>query len=870
MTPKLARAILSRVLPIDVRDGILRDLDEVFERKHAADGAAAARQWYRREALSFAWRFAKDGLTPRRLVYRFSLIDVRLAARMLVKYPGLTAVGGLAIAIAIAITTVAFEITHDFSDPHLPLRGGDRIVTLQMWDGRTMQGETRLTYEMSKWQRAQSIQDLGAWAGFERNLITGKGRGALAKGAQMSAAGFRVAGTAPLLGRTLVDGDDTPGAPPVVVVGYDVWKARFGSDPAIIGKTVRFGGASRQVVGVMPDGFLFPVSHEIWVPLPALDLNSLKRFEGPSLHVFARLSPNRTLAQAERELTGLSTAEPVDPNRRGAPLKPVVQPYARGLVAPGFLSAALKIQGLLGMVFVLCCANVATLVFARTATRQSEIAVRTALGASRMRILMQFFIEALVLALLSAGVGLFAANFGIQAMQALLWSSGNARPFWWDNAIAPITFVYAGGLTVLVAAICGIVPALKSTRRDANATLQETSVRGTSARFGLASTGIIVLQVALCVALLPAALSQAWDALRARAAGQGFATAEYLAVSLSVDAPSSERHSAIYRDLATRVAQEADVLGVTFAAQFPGMSHPGSRIEIDDSRFKLNGFSVNRREMPHASVALVAPDFFAALDVRPVLGRVFQTADLGAKSAVVVVNETFARDVFGGRNPIGQRLRPFDPGDPQPWAEIIGVVPDLGMNPVHPDEAAGVYRVAAAGDPYVDMMAVHLATDPAQFETRLRSIAIAVNPGLELRSPLPLNIVSRLDQFGFRLFSFSLLAVGVMGVVLATCGIYAMMSFTVSRRTREIAIRAALGANQRRIVVAIFSRAALQVGGGATTGVAIVLLAFPRSAREIWLPLGLGLLMLVIGIFACVEPARRALRISPSDALKET
>jgi hypothetical protein len=457
-------------------------------------------------------------------------------------------------------------------------------------------------------------------------------------------------------------------------------------------------------------------------------------------------------------------------------------------------------------------------------------------------------------------------------VQALMWSSGNAKPFWWDNSIAPVTFVYAGGLTILVAAICGVVPAWKSTRRDANAVLQENSSRGTNARFGLASTGIIVLQVALCVALLPAALSQAWDALRARAAGEGFASAEYLAVSLWIDpadesaSVSAAHRAAIYGDLATRLAQEPDVAGVTFAAQFPGMSHPGARFELDDPR--SNGAAAG--EMPYANMTSVAPNFFAALNVRPVLGRLFQTADLGAKHSVAIVNQAFARDVLRGRNPIGARVRTFRPNasEQEPWTEIVGVVPDLGMNPVHPDNAAGLYRVAAPGE--VNMLAVHLSSDPAQFEARLRSMAFSVNPGLELRSPLPLNVISRLDQFGFRLFSFSLFAVGVMGVVLATCGIYAMMSFTVARRTREIAIRAALGANQPRIVTEIFSRAALQVGGGALTGVAIVLLAFPQSSREVWLPLGLGLFMLVIGIFACVAPARRALRISPSDALKET
>lgn len=860
--PRFWHAILKRALPADVRDAVLRDLDEVFQLKSAQHGEAAARRWYRREALSFSWRFTRERFAFRRRGVRFSLIDVKLAGRMVLKYPGLTIVGGTAIAIAIAVTTVAFEITHDFADPVLPLAHGDRIVALQMWDGRSLAAEPRVAYDLARWRGAKSIQETGAFYSLTRTLILEDGRGEAINAAVMSASGFRVAAVAPLMGRTLVDADEASGAPPVAVIGYSLWQTRFNGDPQVLGRTIHLGAApGRMIVGVMPDGFLFPVKDSLWIPLTPPDPFTLKRFDGPGLHAFALLAPGYSRADAARELSAISGAEPPDPSRP-APLVPSVTAFPLGLVSPGFIRAAYKIQGVLVVIFVICCANVATLVFARTATRQAEISVRAALGASRGRILSQFFIEALVLAGLSATAGLFAARFVISRAMILIWSSGNTRPFWWDDGISTATLWYAGALTLLVAAICGVVPALKGTRRDTRTVLEEASGRGSTLRFGLASTGVIILQVALCVALLPAALSQAWIALQAQAGATGFPTHEYLSTALSVDSESEDRRAAIFRDLERRVRQEPDVRGVAFAASMPGSGTARVRVEVEGDDYR-------NRERPNACTTVVSPGFFESVEIAPTNGRVFGEADAEAGAKLIVINQPFADRVIGARNAIGRRIRVATADNSEPWLEIIGVVPDLTMNPLRPDLGEGFYRVARPGESGVSQMAVHVASDASAFAPRLRAIAAAVNPAIQLHQLLTLDEAGRVEQFGFRFFSFSLLAIGVMGVVLATAGIYAMMSFTVSRRMREIAIRAALGGSPRRIVVSIFSRAALQIAAGALVGVGLAFLEFPQTAREIWLPIGLACFLAAVGIFACLAPARRALRIQPSDALKD-
>ncbi len=858
--PLAARALLLCALPRDVRDAILLDLDEVYQRRVDADGVTAARRWYWREAMSFTWRFVGERLLPRRPPLQMSMLDVKIAAHIITKYPGLTIIGGLAIATAIGVTVVGFEVAHDLSNPILPLPDGDRVVSVQMWDGKLGAPESRLMFELARWREAQSFESIGGYDTVERTLVAGLGEGELVRAAEMSAAGFHVAAIAPLLGRTLLDRDEVDGAPPVIVIGYRVWTSKFDADPNIVGKTLHLGSVVRTIVGVMPDGFGFPVAHSLWIPLrpqPTVD-----RFTGPALRVFARLSSSATLASAQSELAAVSARQPWPAHVPTArPLTPRVMAYASGIVPFGYIRQAYLLQSVLILLLVICCGNVAALVFARTATRQNEIIVRTALGAGRGRILGQFFVEALVLATIGSAFGLFVANTAIQWAMKLIWSTGSPRPFWWDDRIAPVTYLYVGALTLLVAVLCGIMPALKGTRAGVHAGLQHGAGRAASLSFGFGWTAVIMLQVALCVALLPAALSQGWDAIRAEAGGAGFATSEYLSVTLDVEPGSETRRSALYKDLEARVRREPDVRGVAFAGQFPGMTHPRGPVDVD-------GDAMTDRITPQSYAAVVAPGFFEALGVMPIAGRTFVDADVAGRQ-VAVVNRLFVDHVLGGRHAIGQRVRFAANGAPRPWMEIIGVVPNLGMSPLRPEEGMGLYLPAAPGENGVESMAVHVARDAAAFSPRLRAIALDVSPVLQLKAPMPLNVVGRADQIGFRFFAVALAVVGVIGIVLSAAAIYALMSFTVSRRMREIAISAALGANTPRIVAEIFTRVLQQVGLGAIAGVVMVLVARPQTAREVWLPVSLGLFMLVIGLCACAVPARRALRIQPSDALKD-
>jgi predicted permease len=894
--PRVARRLVERALPADVREGIAGDLEEEFAARVAATGPARARRWYWRHAIAIGARFLVERAIETRRSRRrarpraarrggvmgrsFSWLDLKLAVRMLIKFPGLTTVSVIAMAVAIAICVGFFEFTHDLSSRALPLPEGDRIVGLGLWNPATSEFERRSLGDYLVWRHElTTIEDLGAYTTAPRNLITSDGHVEPVAIAEISAAAFRVARVPPLLGRPLLESDEPPGATPVAVIGYGVWHARFGGDPGVIGRTVRLGAQTHTIVGVMPDGFAFPVSHSMWVPLHLPALGG-RAGEGPSLRMFGRLASGVTLAEAQAQLATIG-ARPQALATPSTPPESVLQPRVMPYTAT-FLDEEVAIiwqlrvfQTFLVLILVVCCINVAALIFARTVTRAGEIAVRTALGASRARIVAQLFLESLTLSALAAVAGLAIADAALERLMTLMFSiPGNgSRPFWWDLSLSVESIVYVIGLALLAAIVAGVVPALKGTGRSAQASLQQVGTRSATLRFGLVWTLVIVVQVALSVAILPMAIEEGWDAVRAEAGSSVLPAAEYLSarIELDADAPTADAparpgSARILPELSRRLMTTPGVAGVTFANRLPGMDHGSEPIDVEN-------VTVTGRPRDRVRTASVALDFFDALNTPILAGRAFTAADLTAARPVVMVNQSFVRSVLGGRHALGQRVRFLnDEGEPGDWHDIVGVVPDLGMSMMRQadaKEAAGLYRPLALDRITRVIIAIHVHGDPASFAPQFRALVPAVDPTLRLYDVMPLDRVGRIGQSAIRMLGVALAAIAAVALLLSTVGIYSLMSFTVSQRTREIAIRVALGARPRRIVAAIFSRAFAQVGLGALAGVMILLLARTEESRNVLLLGAVALVMMTVGLAACSVPALRALRIQPTEALKD-
>ncbi|HET7322565.1 MAG TPA: ABC transporter permease, partial [Longimicrobiaceae bacterium] len=405
---------------------------ERLQRERGLDPAEARRQ----AAIAFGGveKYREEGREARGLAWLGGLtLDFRLGGRMLVKYPGLTVVGGLAMAFAICVGAVVFEMVMLFISPTLPLPGGDRIVQLRNWDVEANAPEPHALHDFVVWRDAmRSVTDLGAWQDITRNLTGRDGEARPVQLAAITASGFRVAATPPLLGRPLLPEDERAGAPPVVVLGYDVWRARFAGDSAIVGKSVQLGDTYATVVGVMPDGFTFPVAHDAWMPLRPSVLDDAP-LGGPAISIFGRLAPGATMDDAQTELTALGRRLARELPDTHEHLRPQVTPYAQ-MFAISMEDGGvvfLLIQAFVLMLLVLVCSNVALLLFARAATREGEIIVRSALGASRRRIVVQLFAEALVLGGVAAAVGLGAAHIALrQVGLPFLEATMRQIPFW--------------------------------------------------------------------------------------------------------------------------------------------------------------------------------------------------------------------------------------------------------------------------------------------------------------------------------------------------------------------------------------------------------------------------------------------------------
>ena len=811
----------------------------------------------------------------------FSRLDFKVGLRMLARYPGLTVVGTLAIAVAIALGTLYFEVLDKFRNPRLPGPGGDRVVSVLNWDAKALQPELRSLHDYAIWrEQVKSVDHWGAAMLFERNLVTEDGRVEPVPGAEVTASAFRLLGTRPLLGRALTEQDERPAEPPVLVIGHALWKARFASDPAVVGRTVKLGTVPATIVGVMPEGFGFPVSQRVWTPL-RVDGSLVAPRTGPAVRVFGRLAPGRSIDDARAELgvigARLAASSPATHEHLGPRVTAYEKPLAEGGEG-GFVMRLLElVNGIFLMLLAVICVNVATLVFARTATRGWEIAVRNALGASRARIVTQLFVEALVLAGLAAALGLVVAKV------ALRWALDrfaviDALPFWYDDSLSWRTIVYATALTLLGAAIVGILPALRVTKRNVQDALRNESAARSGLRFGGFWTTVIVVQVAITVAFLPLAAGGVFESNRFRERAEGIGAERYLTAGVGIDRENYQADSAAFAararnrvdELERRLAAEPGVERVAFADRLPVDDQLKYGIEVDTT------IGAPATGLRTSTLVHVSRGYFAAFGTSVVAGRGFVPLDFET-GRVLIVNQSFARLVLGGRDPIGQRIRiasgaaeevlDIESITVEEWYEVVGMVEDFGLQPSEPQEQAAMYRPSLPLVGRAGQLAVRVR-DPASFAPRLRTLAAEVDPAIRLTGVQPLSLAGGgAAQRSWALTGVAWLISSIV-LLLSATGIHALMSFTVARRTREIGIRAALGASRGRIVAGIFSRAFLQTGAGVLAGTGLAALVGLESTRDVLLLLAADVVMLAVGLAACVVPLRRALRIEPTEALR--
>ena len=863
---------------------ILRDLDDAFNHDVARGLASAeVRRRDLRNVLASAFSVWTESLRPSR--WRPSLVDVRLGLRSIVRTPGLSLVAVCALAIGIPIGLAPMHAVAALERP-LPGDPDGRIRTLCYWRDTLHEQATAGDYFV--WRT--SLRSFGALAAYRLTAVnldadTG-GTGLSIPAIETTASTFDILRTQAILGRVLRADDENPGAPGVVVIGHDLWRAQFGSNPDVVGRPLLIGAAPFEIVGVMPPSFRFPASHQLWMPLRMSNDGGGPR-SGATLVVFGRLSDGATPHSAQAELQTLANSLAVRDRDSFDRLRAAVLPawhLTFDFPSPGGLRALPEfsiVQVLMLAPLFVACVNVGLLILAQTSTRASEFAVRTALGASRGRILMQVFVEFMVLAVVAAGAGLLILDW---LPGRVLTALGITLPYWIDTGLNTATVLRGLALAAGCAVIAGVAPAVRMTGRSIDANIKAARASRSGHRLGGPgglSSALIVIDVAVAVVATGVSVGL-WGKVQATKPSEsidGVRAGEILSVRL--DVPFTPRHQVAVAQagLVERLRGEPGVRAATFATALPRMDHPTRLMDVDRNAGAVAAPSAGPFKVRTTRIAI---DFFDALEQPIVAGRGFDARDLAADANSVTVNTTFAERAFGSINVIGRRVRQVtsDRAPVGPWLDIVGVVGHMGVHALTPSQDDGVYFPLAEGDVNPVRLAIWVRGDPTVLAPRVRELARAVDPNAVIAMPIPLDQMVEGDWY--LLGAFVLAAALLVGVLLslAASALYAILSLVVSQRTREIGIRVALGASRWGIARDVATRAVAQIAAGVLLGLPFAgalcyeFLELTGSGRSVpgavAMASVLGVsVMLLVSLTACAVPTLRALRIAPMDALRK-
>ncbi len=839
---------------------IVADLDEVYARERARGrGRLGCGARYLMGALRSGWATG----THRR-VLPFSTLDLRLGARMLGRHPVVSAVIVFSLVVGIPVGLLPLLLEDALAAP-VPGDPDGRIVGLRMWPGGTS------TFDLQVLQASGgSLRDVAAVRPVLRNLgPPGSATGAW--GAEVTPALFDWLRIPPALGRTLRSADADGGADEVVLLGHRVWLETFGGDPEIVGRSVLVSGRRARVVGVMPDGFAFPDGPVFWVPLrPA---PAAIPAEGVPVDLLVRrptsVSPAALDAELASVVAGLAREHPARYERARAEtvgLTNFLVGIQRGGLAGDPFWRLVRI--LMLSVLAVACLNIAFLMYARAVSREEQNRIRSALGAGRGRIVGQVVAEALVVAVVATAAGLALLAAGGDLLAAATRPALGGMPTWVEPRMTPRLVGLALTLGVVSAVAASVLPAWTATRRMA--------ARGPS--FGRATSALVILDVAVAVAVagLATGVFERIDDVRA---GEGLGPVPdrtILGVRLaepttpSAAAPTPVLTPEVRADLVDDLRAEPSVLGVAVASALPRMQHRTVRVEPDGP---LSG----GREYAAAHRILVAPGFFEGLQIPVLAGRTLTPDDTVAPVRSVVVNRTFIDSVFDGRGALGRRFRLQPRSDEASrWLEVVGVVPDAGVDLIDPGDGSAYYLPTGLGDVAPLHLGLRLAGDPAAFGPRVRSLAAGRAPEAIVDDLGPLSAVYPDDWTLMIGLGVGWTTVLVVLVALAVSGVYAILSFVVASGRRELGIRRALGATPGDLVGSVTTSVRGSLAWGVGLGIPLASVLYRMIVEDpsagvtmlvTGVAAGVGILGLVLALGA-LGPLRDALRIPPSEVMR--
>jgi predicted permease len=798
--------------------------------------------------------------------------DLRLGLRTLRKSPALSAVCIIALSFGIGLTTMMFSIIYGAMLRGLPYENGDRIVALQR--SNPEQGINQQSIPVQDYhdlvKQQKSLAQFGAYTSGTMN-VSGREKAERFQGSWVTSNLLPMTGIRPQLGRAFLPGEDVPGGPKVTIISHGMWQNRFGGERSVLGTTIRMNGQPYEIIGVMPEDFLFPNNDDLWVPLQTDPLAS-ERGAGQYLNVVGMRDPDMSLDQVNVEMSTISKRLEAEFPKANAGYRIQAQGFVDQFIGPQPRQLLLTMLGAVFFVLLIACTNVANLLLDRAAHRTKEVGVRSALGASRAAIMRVFLSEALVLAIVGTIVGIGIAYAGITVFNRAIVDT--RPPFFISIALYPPVLLFATGVALLATLFSGLIPALQASRADISEVLKDESRGSSSLRIGRISKALVVFEVALSCGLLVAAGLMVKSVAKATSRDTGFATQTVFTarIGFPVAYTDTAAQRLFFEQLNERIAA---IPGVEAGAISDVL--PGAQQGLDGTRFALEGKSYTKDlDHPLTRTAAVTPSFFETLQIPLRTGRLFTSADRLGSLDVAIVNERFVREHFKNDNPLGRRIR-YGTGDtPQPWLTIVGVVPDIFAGDAEDPRPAIVYRPFAQAHANFAYISARTSGPPMQLTEPVRSAVASLNSDIPIYWPMTLDAAIAQPLWFVRVFGTMFMVFGVVALFLASIGLYAVMSFSVSRRAREVGIRMALGATARDVVRMIMSQGAWQLGIGLVLGLALAagisrvmtVVLFDVQPLDAAVFGGVTILLAVTGAIACLLPARRATLVDPSDAIR--
>jgi putative ABC transport system permease protein len=871
---------LLRVLPLDMRADYGRDMEQAFraQRDEASRGGAATLLgvWVRNVAAVLA-------IGPREHAAQLGQ-DVRYALRGMRANPAFVFVAILTLALGIGANTAIFSVAYAVLLRPLPYAAPQGLVSVSnSWDGRPAAPLSDQEY-MDYAEQSRTLA-IAAAAGGATNISDGRGNVERTFGAYVTSNTFDVLGVRPALGRGFRPDDERPAAAPVVILSQDLWQRRFNSDPAIVGKTIAVDGQVCDIVGVMPAGLLLPLEfgaeNRVQIVAPITFDRAAARVQrgGHYLLGFGRLAPGASLDAARGEMhtiiEGLIRQYP-DQHTQGnfaiavAPLRESLLGNARPVL--------LILGGAVGLVLLIACANVANLMLARGAARRRELAVRTALGASRFRLVRQMLTEAWLLSAAGAAAGLAVAAWCQQLVTSF---APRALPRVADTALNTPVLLCAAGLAVAAGLFFGLIPALQVSRTRPVDPLKE-GARGSAESRGMVRRVLIVAQVAIAVTLLIGAGLLIKSFAKLMSVPSGFNPDHVLTLRISLPGaryPGRPEVTAYFERLLQR---SRSLPGVQSAGAANGLP---LAVSTGDWNFNVEGRPLNgKRSSGAADWYAVTPGYFETLQIRILRGRAPSPSDGPDATPVLFINETTAKTLFPGEDPIGKRVQfSRSRGFEQPWRTIAGIVADVRQRGLETPPRPEAYFPHAQFQHFSPnaqarsmVVALKTATDPALLTGAVSDIARQLDPEVPAAQVRDMNWIVATSVRDRRLNVLLIGAFGALALVLASVGLYGVMAFQVAQRTREMGVRLALGATRAGVLSMVVGQGmrlvaiGLILGGIAAAALSgsIGTLLFEVSPHDLSIFTAVPVVLLAAGLLACYIPARRATRVDPVIALR--